>query len=88
MTAPQAGDLVVYRDGGGQVSHTGIVYSAVPGGLVLVESKWGKGGRFIHPVDAQPYPGPWTYYRADRPGHLLRGLGDEPARPTPPTPMG
>jgi hypothetical protein len=44
--------------------------------LVLVEGKWGPGGRFIHAPADQIYAQQWTYYHSDRPGgHRLQGLG-------------
>src|SRR5205807_1160464 len=42
---PRPGDLVVYRDDQGAVSHTGVVSSVGADGLVLVESKWSWLGR-------------------------------------------
>ncbi len=48
---PQLGDIIVYRDHRGQVMHSGVVKAVGEGGLVLVESKWGASGRFIHEPD-------------------------------------
>lgn len=70
---PAPGDLVVYREIGGTVAHTGIVRATGADIPTLVESKWGKFGVYIHPVDRSPYSGPRAYFRTNRPGgtHLL-----------------
>ena len=65
---PLPGDLVVYRDTQGVVTHTGIVRACGEGFPTLVESKWGKFGVYIHPAERTPYVGPMAYYRANRPG--------------------
>jgi hypothetical protein len=75
VTEPQPGDLVVYRDQAGAVLHTGLVRLADEHGLVLIESKWGRLGRFIHPVAQHCYPDAVPcYYHTPRGGHLLLGL--------------
>jgi hypothetical protein len=72
---PRLGDVVVYRDMGGLVSHTGVVRTVLSGGKVLVESKWGRLGRFLHPHDAVPYPATTSvFYHSPRFGRLLQGL--------------
>jgi hypothetical protein len=83
VKAPQAGDLVLYRDHTDWPLHSGIVRVVHPDLPVLVESKWGDLGRFLHPVAMQPYRGTRVcYYRSARPSHILRGLED-PTRPSP-----
>jgi len=74
IAQPHAGDVAVYRDEAGTVVHTGIVRATGEKGFVLVESKWGRMGRYIHAPDVQLYASSYTYYRSPRPGHLLRGL--------------
>ncbi len=69
---PEVGDLIVYRDEGGQVEHTGVVRFVAGRRFVLVESKWGPFGRYLHVPAAQPYGGHYSYYRSKRNGHLLR----------------
>jgi hypothetical protein len=72
---PRAGDLVVYRDSASEeVVHTAVVRAVTEEGLVLVESKWGQMGRYIHPPDKLRFANPFRYYRSSRQGHLLRGL--------------
>jgi hypothetical protein len=74
VLAPAAGDLIVYRDSDGNVTHSAVV-RATPAGLApLVESKWGCLGVFLHPVDKSPYGTDFTCYRSPRVGHLLAGL--------------
>ncbi len=84
VSQPQAGDLVVYRAAdGGKIIHTGVVRLANEG-LLLVESKWGAMGRFLHPHDAHCYGEPeCQFYRSRRPGHLVRGLPGTPGATAP-----
>lgn len=79
---PQAGDVVIYRDDGGRLCHSGVVVGVSPAGAVLVESKWGWLGRYVHPVQTQSYATRWHYYRSPRPGHHLTGVrGQFPVTP-------
>ncbi len=54
VAAPQPGDVVVYRDEQNEIVHTGLVRTAFDDGRVLVESKWGLGGRYLHPTFDDP----------------------------------
>jgi hypothetical protein len=72
---PEPGDVVVYGNRG-SISHTGIVRYVTEGLPVMVESKWGSMGVFMHPVDKSPYGSQHTFYRSHRHGHLLAGLSD------------
>jgi hypothetical protein len=78
---PQPGDLVVYRQAGA-IAHTGIVRYVSEGQPVLVESKWGELGVFLHPTDKSPYGTNYTFHRSARAGHLLTGIRG-PAAATP-----
>ncbi len=71
---PAAGDVIVYRDGEGVVIHTGIVRAVGTNGLVLIESKWGLRGRYLHEPHVQCYSDNYSYYHSARSGHLLSGL--------------
>jgi hypothetical protein len=71
VSDPRAGDLVIYRHEGGAVEHTGLVRMVDATGLVLVESKWGPLGVYLHPVDAQPYCKDHKFYRSRRAGHVV-----------------
>jgi hypothetical protein len=68
----QPGDVIVYRDEQDQVLHSGMVRFVSGSGLVLVESKWGPLGRYLHPPECQPWGGHFSYYRSSRGGHQLR----------------
>jgi hypothetical protein len=59
---PAAGDVVVYHDDYGGVFHSGRVKARRSDGVVLVESKWGELGRFVHPVGVERFPSKHTYY--------------------------
>src|SRR5262249_10677123 len=68
---PQAGDAIVYRNEFGIIVHTGVVRLA-NGDSVLIESKWGPLGRFLHAPADQAYSTRWIFYRSPRNGHVLR----------------
>lgn len=70
VSQPQPGDVIVYRDGAGNAVHTGLVRLA-EGDLILVESKWGPLGRFLHAPIHQPYSTTWAFYRGPRDDHTL-----------------
>jgi hypothetical protein len=69
VSDPRPGDLIVYRQAGAVV-HSGVVLTVGPDGRVLVESKFGRVGRFIHEPEAARY-GSYTFYHSARPGHRL-----------------
>jgi hypothetical protein len=72
---PESKDLIVFRSDQGQILHTGIVNAV--GEHVLIESKWGTGGRFRYKPDEQPFGKRYAFYRSERQqerGHTLRGL--------------
>jgi len=77
VTDPQPGDLVVYWDDHNYVQHTGLVRGKFDDGIVLVESKFGVGSRFLHMPEDQPYSVNFEYYRTSRGGHLIT-LRSEP----------
>jgi hypothetical protein len=74
---PMPGDLVVYREERG-ILHTAIVRYVTDGQPILVESKWGELGIFLHAVDKSVYGRNYTYYRSPRNGHLLFGIDPRP----------
>ena len=71
VTSPEVGDLAIYRNVAGGITHSGVVFSTTGG--TLVESKWGPLGRYLHGPDDQPFGGECTFYRSHRRGHLLNG---------------
>jgi hypothetical protein len=76
VSVPRVGDVIVYRDSAGAILHTGLVRS-VEDGLILIESKWGWLGRYVHRPEDQCYGDDFTYYHTDRGSHRLQGLGGE-----------
>ncbi|HXG12454.1 MAG TPA: hypothetical protein VNK04_22040 [Gemmataceae bacterium] len=86
VEVPRSGDLIIYWDrpgDGGLIVHSGVVKAVGDDGYVLVESKWGTQGRFLHEPKMQPYSPYFGYFRSERKGHLLLGLTSE--RPPAPT---
>jgi hypothetical protein len=77
---PHTGDLVIYRRAG-VVAHSGLIRYITEGQPVLIESKWGALGTFLHPANKSIYGNEFTFYRSHRNGHLLAGVGG----PTPAT---
>jgi hypothetical protein len=75
---PHPGDLIVYRDDRGEILHTGLVRAGLFGGM-LIESKWGLEGRFVHEPNQQPYGNRFTYYRSSRQGHALATRAARPS---------
>ncbi|WP_020473924.1 tripartite tricarboxylate transporter TctB family protein [Zavarzinella formosa] len=80
VAIPQVGDVVIYQE---PQTH-GITHSAVVryvgADSPIVEGKWGWMGVFLHPVDHSCYGANFTYYRSEREGNLLVGLGGKPHR--------
>jgi hypothetical protein len=74
VSAPAAGDLCVYRGSRGEVTHTGVVRGVLDDGMVLIESKWGRMGVYLHPAGETCYGGKYAYHRTSRGGHLLSGM--------------
>ena len=70
VAEPREGDLAIYFRGD-QISHSGLVRLADKKSPILVESKWGPFGVYLHPVEKHPWPGPCKFYRSARSGHLL-----------------
>ena len=68
----ERGDVVVYRDSQGDVSHVGIVAEPglyTPDGKrqVLILSQWGQAGEYVHLVDdVSPWLGTPVEYWTDR----------------------
>jgi hypothetical protein len=71
VSQPHVGDIVVFRDYGGHVAHSGVVRIANPDTPILIESKLGKGGRFIHTPEALRYGVDYAYYHTARPDHSI-----------------
>jgi hypothetical protein len=72
---PVADDIVVYRLENGEVAHTGRVRLQDGEGLILIESKWGPLGVYLHPLMSQPYGARYTFYHSPRAGHGISVVG-------------
>jgi hypothetical protein len=68
VSAPRPGDIVVYWSDAGDPAHSGIVRAVGSEGLVVIESKWGHLGRYLHLTAISHFPSRFTYHRrrADR----------------------
>jgi len=78
VSRPRLEDLVVYRNAKGDIIHTGVVQALLPQGVVLIESKWGQMGRFLHRPEENCYRGStFSFYHSERGSHQLRGLDQE-----------
>jgi len=74
---PRAGDVAIFRNHLGEVTHTGLVRAGNRRGTILIESKWGRFGRYVHGPDEHGYRGhAVTYYHTSRGTHLLAGMDD------------
>jgi len=71
--APRPGDIAVYRNEAGEVLHSAVVRVVLETG-VLLESKWGRLGRFLHRPEDQGYGQNFIYYHTSRGSNALRGL--------------
>jgi hypothetical protein len=68
---PQPDDVIIYRDDQGGIIHSGLVRT-VYDDTVLIESKWGILGRYLHAPTDQTYSTHWNFYRSARSGHSVR----------------
>jgi hypothetical protein len=67
---PREGDIAIYEDGE-RIAHSGLVRITSAGAGILVESKWGPFGVFLHAPLAHPFPGACSFYRSTRSGHAI-----------------
>jgi hypothetical protein len=70
VTEPRDGDLAVYTVHD-QICHSGLVRIANKHAPVLIESKWGPLGVYLHAVKSQPFGEVCKFYRSPREGHLV-----------------
>jgi hypothetical protein len=77
VDSPATGDLIIYRNPAGQPVHTGFVKAAGQNGFVLIESKWGPLGTFLHMPEDQVYSMTYAFYRSARDTHRLTILEDK-----------
>ena len=77
---PLPNDVAIYYRADGSVEHAGTVRFSEPKGLIIVSSKWGRFGRFLHRHDLTLYTDVnCTFYRSERKGHALTGINYTPA---------
>lgn len=60
---PEPGDVVIYYDVHNTLCHSGVVKATGKDGFVLVESKWGGAGRFLHLLELPQVQTHHSYYR-------------------------
>jgi hypothetical protein len=70
VSNPRVGDLVIYRKSG-TIIHSALVRAAESNSNVLVESKWGWMGSFLHRVSDTCYGHDFTFYRTSRPSPVV-----------------
>jgi hypothetical protein len=67
VTTPMPDDIVIYYEKSGDLCHSGIVKATGRQGFVLVESKWGSAGRFLHLLDLPEVQVKHEFYRPTNP---------------------
>lgn len=83
---PSPGDVAIFRDSVGAVTHTALVRLIDADGSITLESKWGRMGRYLHPADAHSYGDNLQYYHTPRESHVIEGI--KPSAPAAPlTPL-
>jgi hypothetical protein len=70
VAMPREGDLAIYISET-KITHSGIVRIVDQRSPILVESKWGPFGVYLHRVERQPLQGQCRFYRSPRSGHQL-----------------
>jgi hypothetical protein len=63
IAKPRPGDVVVYWSPANEPVHSGIVRAVGSEGMVVIESKWGRLGRYLHLADVTHFPSRFTYFR-------------------------
>ncbi|MBL8824689.1 MAG: hypothetical protein JNJ77_19035 [Planctomycetia bacterium] len=63
VQVPESGDIVIYYDDQGEICHSGVVKATGRNGFVLVESKWGSAGRFLHMLRLPKVQAQHEFYR-------------------------
>ncbi len=63
---PVAGDVIIYRSDNRAIVHSGLVRGVLNDGTIIIESKWGVEGTFLHAPEGTPYSTLFEYYRSPR----------------------
>ncbi|HEY1376672.1 MAG TPA: hypothetical protein VGF55_07750 [Gemmataceae bacterium] len=66
VTHPRPGDVIVYWGPAREAVHSGVVRAVGRSGFVVVESKWGHLGRYLHLTGISRFPSAFSYYRRNR----------------------
>ncbi len=66
VAEPKAGDVIIYRDDDRNIIHSGIVRGVLDDNTVIIESKWGTEGTFLHAPAGTPYGAEFEYHRSPR----------------------
>ena len=69
---PAVNDVVIYRDNLGNPIHSGIVRGVLENGVVMIESKFGIEGCYLHTLDQQPYSQAYTFHHTERGSHSIQ----------------
>ncbi len=72
VSEPKAGDVIVYRADNREIVHTGLVRGVLNDGTIIIESKWGIEGTFLHDPEGTPYSTVFEYYRSPRPDNRVK----------------
>lgn len=72
ISQPKENDIVIYRSIDGRILHTGLVRAIIADGTIIIESKWGAAGRYLHLPENQPYSTIYQYYRGCGPSHVIQ----------------
>jgi hypothetical protein len=70
VSEPQEDDLAIYTSAG-KITHSGVVRMVDKHAPILIESKWGPLGVYLHAIDQQPFPGACKFFRSPRANDLL-----------------
>ncbi len=71
VSVPVPGDLAIYRDNRGAITHVAQVVTLLKGNRPLIESEWEYQGVFLHLAEGTPYGPSFQYYHSPRSGHML-----------------
>ena len=69
---PKAGDVIIYRSDNREIVHSGLVRGVLNDDTIIIESKWGIEGTFLHDPAGTPYSTFFEYYRSPRPDNRVK----------------
>jgi hypothetical protein len=74
---PRPADVIVYWGPSGEAVHSGVVRAVGHGEFVVIESKWGHLGRYLHLTGVSHFPSRYTYHRRVTDAYLQAVSGGE-----------